>query len=233
MGNIVFARLDKIDYQATLRTIVDSVERQTEQNETVLLSSRDTKPDAVLNENNNLFIPSTMLDNTVEGANVYFDLESYPFFRKIKEVIQNEIKPQGVFRLRRIIQNDETKKLIAGDLYVLSSLLGETQDIQVKHTNHTVTPYHVIVTINFGGGTMAHMEYTFSDQDERIELEWSGIKTIIEFDSETMNPIDPKGNTTLPLAYSIDSIIGTAHVADQSLIKRLINLSQIVNGGAN
>ncbi|SDQ15762.1 hypothetical protein [Virgibacillus salinus] len=227
MGNIVFARLDKIDYQATLRTIVDSVERQAEQDETALLSLSKTKLDAVLHENNNIFIPSTLLDNAAEGVNVYFDLENYTFFQKIKEVIEKENKPKGVFRLRRINGNDESKELIAGDLYVLSSLLGETQDIQVKHTNQTVSPYHLIVTVNFGGGTMAHLEYTFSDQDESIELEWSGIKTILEFNSETMNPTDPS------LVYSVDSIIESAHTADQGLIKRLNNFSQLVNGGAN
>ncbi|MBP1948427.1 hypothetical protein [Virgibacillus litoralis] len=227
MGNIVFARLDKIDYQATLRTIVDSVEQQAKQDETALLSLSKTKLDAVLNENNNIFIPSTLLDNAAEGVNVYFDLENYPFFQKIKEVIEKENKPKGVFRLRRIIGNGESKELIAGDLYVLSSLLGETQDIQVKHTNQTVSPCHVIVTVNFGGGTMAHLEYTFSEQDESIELEWSGIKTILEFNSETMNPTDPS------LVYSVDSIIDTAHPADQSLIKRLNNFSQLVNGGTN
>lgn len=227
MGNIVFARLDKIDYQATLRTIVDSVEQQAEQDETALLSISKTKLDAVLNENNNIFIPSTLLDNAAEGVNVYFDLENYPFFKKIKEVIEKEHKPKGVLRLRRIIGNDESKDLIAGDSHVLSSLLGEPQDVQVKHSKHTLSPYHVIVTVNFGGGTMAHMEYTFSDQDERIELEWSGIKTILEFDSETMNSIDSS------LTYSVDSIIDTAHTADQRLIKRLTNYRQLVHGGAN
>ncbi|SDJ99030.1 hypothetical protein [Sediminibacillus albus] len=233
MGNIVLARLDKIDYQSTLRTIVDSVERQTEQNETVLLSSSEIKPATLSNENNSLFIPSTILDQALEGVNVYFDLENYPFFRKITEVIERENKPKGVFRLRRIINMDESKELIAGDLYVLSSLLGETQNIQVKHTNHTVAPYHVIVTVNFGSGTMAHMEYTFSYQDERIELEWSGIKTILEFDSETMHTLGQKGNNALALAYSVDSIIATAHRVDQRLVNRLNNFSMLVNGGAH
>ncbi|QGH33474.1 hypothetical protein GI584_05310 [Gracilibacillus salitolerans] len=228
MGNIVFARLDKIDYQATVRTIVDSVEQLAEPNETALFPLSKTKLDAVLNENNNIFIPATLLlENAAKEVNVYFDLENYHFFQKIKEVIEKENKPKGVFRLRRIMGNDDNKKLIATDLYVLSLSLGEPLDVQVKQTNQTVSPYHVIVTVDFGGGAMAHMEYTFSDQDERIELEWSGIKTILEFDSETMNSLESS------LTYSVDAIIDNAHKVDQSLIKRLTNYEQLVDGGAH
>ena len=107
---------------------------------------------------------------------MYFDLENYPFYQKVKEMIGKEDKPKGVLRFRRMVKKDENQSLLAGDLYVLSSLLGEPQDVQVKQTDQSVTPAHTIIMMNFGGGTMAHIEYTVTNQ-ERIELEWSGIKT--------------------------------------------------------
>ncbi|MFC4557970.1 hypothetical protein ACFO3D_07085 [Virgibacillus kekensis] len=233
MGNIVFADLENIDLRTTSLKVVESTDHLTD--ETVLLSSSDTYPEAELNKGHNVFVPSDLLDNGSAAAGVYvfFDLEIYPFFQKVKENIQKQDKPKGVFRFRRIVGKDETTSLAVGDLFIIASLLGEPEAVKVKHTNHTVTPYHMIVTVNFGEGTMAHMEYTFGNDAERIELEWSGIKNIIEFNSQEMAPIDPSSNTNLPLAYSVDSILNTARNADSVLIKRLNKYCQLINGGAD
>src|SRR5690625_5845764 len=79
----------------------------------------------------------------------------------------------------------EEEALFASDLYILTELLGEPRDIKVRKTDAAVIPTHTIVMVNFGGGTMAHIEYTISNE-ERIEFEWSGTENIIEFDSEAM-----------------------------------------------
>ncbi|MFK4997049.1 hypothetical protein ACI2OX_04095 [Bacillus sp. N9] len=88
----------------------------------------------------------------------------------------------------------------------------------------------MIVTVQFHDRAMAHLEYTFS-VGERIEFEWSGINKIIEFDSEEMRPIYPKGYTSLPLIYSVDSIIETAHGADKNLLSTLKAYTEIIEGG--
>ena len=111
-------------------------------------------------------------------------------------------------------------------------MLGEPQDIQVKQTAQTVIPAHTIILMDFGGGTMAHIEYTVAKQ-ERIELEWSGIKTILEFDSDQMRPIQQGSKASLPLAYSVDAILASAQKVDQELVNRLNYFSNLINGGAH
>ena len=158
-----------------------------------VLAASEEQLKAVENSENEVYIPFTELtdDHQRSRLDVYFDLENYPFYQKVKEMIGKEDKPKGVFRFRRMVKQDENNSLLTGDLYVLSSLLGEPEDIQVKQTDQTVIPAHTIILMDFGGGTMAHIEYTVADQ-ERIELEWSGIKTIIEFDSDQMRPIQAR-----------------------------------------
>ena len=79
---------------------------------------------------------------------------------------------------------------------------------------------------------MAHLEYTFADV-EKIELEWSGVKQIIEFDSDEMNPFHPQQGSYLPLSYSADSILHTARQVDENLLNRLEQFTKLLQGGAN
>ena len=44
--------------------------------------------------------------------------------------------------------------------------------------------------MNFGGGTMAHIEYTVASRRE-LSLNGVVLKHILEFDSEQMRPIQP------------------------------------------
>ncbi|WP_421102832.1 hypothetical protein ACOKXV_08730, partial [Sporosarcina psychrophila] len=183
---------------------------------------------------NEVYIPFTELtaDHQMLGWHVYFDLANYSFYQKVKELIGKGDKPKGVFRFRRMVNQYENNSLFTGDLYVLSSLLGEPQRIQVKQTDQTVIPVHTIILMDFGGGTMAHIEYTVTNQ-ERIELEWSGIKTILEFDSDQMRSIQQGSKASLPLAYSVDAILATAQKVDQVLVNRLNYFSNLFNGGAH
>ena len=181
---IVFASLEKLDFRNTFEnvSVIESVEQlknTTNEDTTYVLAVSEEQLKVVGDSGNEVYIPSTELtaDHQSLGWHVYFDLENYPFYQKVKEMIGKEDKPKGVFRFRRMVKQYENKSLLTGDLYVLSSLLGEPQRIQVKQTDQSVIPAHTIILMDFGGGTMAHIEYTVTKQ-ERIELEWSGIKTI-------------------------------------------------------
>ena len=77
---------------------------------------------------------------------------------------------------------------------------------------------------------MAHIEYTIHHQ-ERVELEWSGIKNIIEFDSDEIKSAQPGSKTTLPLAFSVDSILATGHQVNQHIIGRLAHFEKLISGG--
>ncbi|RDW22186.1 hypothetical protein CWR48_00310 [Oceanobacillus arenosus] len=228
MRKIVYKKLEKIDFATTTAkvTIVKSADQLTEGIETFLVD--EVNFDSVINDTDKVYIPSTLLNVVNENLYVYYELEQYPFFKKIKEVIVN---PKGVLRFRRTGIITENQRLIASDLVVFSAILGEPLTIQVKRTTPAVTPYHTIVTVNFGNGTMAHLEYTFSNDDEKIELEWSGIKQIIEFNSAEMNPFSLKNYTSLPLAYSVDSILATARKADQNVLNRLEEFTSLLSGG--
>ncbi|MBS4208188.1 hypothetical protein [Bacillus sp. FJAT-50079] len=214
MRNIVLAKLNKLDSANSLKeglgTYVLPLDARVE-----------------WNENDRVFIPPHLLKTADEQLYVYFDLEQYPFFQKIKEAISDR---KGVLRFRRMVDDDEREHIIANDLFVISTVLGELRKIHIKRTNQSIQPYHVIVTAQFHDRAMAHLEYTFS-KGERIELEWSGIKKIIEFDSEEMRPIYPKGYTSLPLGYSVESIIETAHQVDLDLLSKLKVYAEMIEGG--
>jgi len=236
---IVFANLEKLDLRNAFINVslIESVEQlkdTTNMDAIYVLAVSGEQFKVEGNSGNEVYIPFTELTDDYKnlGWHVYFDLESYPFYRKVKELIGNEDKPKGVLRFRRMVNQDDNRTLLTGDLFVLSSLLGEPQDIQVKQTAQTVIPAHTIILMDFGGGTMAHIEYTVTDR-ERIELEWSGIKTIIEFDSEQMTPIKHGSKTSLPLAYSVDAILTSAQKIDQELVKRLNYFSNLITGGAH
>jgi hypothetical protein len=175
-----------------------------------------------------IYIPSTLLGSNIDNVNVFFELEQYPFFQKVKETITDK---KGVLRFKRIIGKKDIEKLVASDLYVFSSILGEPQTIQAKCSDRSKEPYHIIVTINYKEEAMAHLEYTVCESEEQIELEWSGIKQIIEFNSEEMNPFQPKKYATL--SYTLDSIILNARKVDQELVNQLLDYEQLIFGGAD
>lgn len=236
---IVFASLEKLDFRNTVENVIliESVEQlnnTTYEDITYVLPVSEEYMGIIADAGNEVYIPFTELtvDHQSLGWHVYFDLENYPFYQKVKGLIDKEEKPKGVFRFRRMVKQYENNSLLTGDLYVLSSLLGEPQRIQVKQTDQTVIPVHTIILMDFGGGTMAHIEYTVTNQ-ERIELEWSGIKTILEFDSDQMRPIQQGSKASLPLAYSVDAILATAQKVDQVLVNRLNYFSNLFNGGAH
>lgn len=240
MATILFSRLDKIDFRTTLKKVIvlNSIDQlkkgSADETQTFVLSAKDQNTDVILKENHNIIISSTSLKvgyQDMEGLWVYFDLENYPFFKRIKELVTKEQHQKGVFRFKRIMNQDQNKSIIASDLYVLSSLFGEPQNIVVKHSNHQESlPHHTILMTNFSGGTMAHLEYTFS-KHEHIELDWSGIKKIIEFNSKEMSPIKPDSLTSLPLSYTVDSILASAHKVDRKLADRLYKIELLVEGG--
>lgn len=235
---IVFASLEKLDFKNTLEKVcivelIEQLKKKPDDYTTYVLATSEEQLKALENRDCKVYVPSDQLVTTHrnQGWYVYFDLENYPFYQKVKEIIRKENSPKGVFRFRRTVKSRENPSILVSDLYVLSSLLGEPQDIQVKQTDSLVQPSHTIIMMNFGDGTMAHVEYTVSNQ-ERIELEWSGIKNIIEFDSKEMNSIRLKDKTSLSLTYSIDTIITTAHKVDEELLDRLNYLNKLINGGA-
>ena len=203
---IVFASLEKLDLNNTFENVSllesgEQLKNTTNGDTTYVLAVSGEHMKAEGISGNEVYIPFTELDDDQQrlGSHVYFDLECYPFYQKVKELIGKEDKPKGVLRFRRMVNQYDKKSLLTSDLYVLSSLLGKPLDFQVKQTNQSVIPAHTIILMDFGGGTMAHIEYTVAGQ-ERIELEWSGIKTIIEFDSDQMGSIQQGTKTSLPLA---------------------------------
>lgn len=238
MAKIVLGKLEQLDFRTTLEKVhvIESVGGLTvTKGESYVLEHTDHHAEAVRNAEHSVYLPVSALTtgDKNQDVKVYFDLENYPFYQKAQEMIRQEAKPKGVFRFRRTLKQAVNESIIAEDLYVLSSLLGEPEDVQVSQSNQSVLPIHIILMINFGGGTMAHMEYTFTQTDqERIEFEWSGVKNIIEFDSEALKPIQPDHHRNLALIYPVDSILNTAHQVDQELIDRLDHFKKLINGGA-
>lgn len=232
MGKVVLGTLEKMDLRTTLENIkvADSVGLG---DVTYVLPATDQNVEQLRGGDHQLYIPSTLLKEDhqlLTGEKVYFDLENYPFYQAAKQLVQQKDKPKGVFRFRRMVKPGESESLFAGDLYVITSLLGEPEDVQVKRTNQSITPAHTILMINFGGGTMAHVEYTVSDQ-EKVELEWSGNKQIIEFNSNELKPVQPGSKTRLPLMYTVDAILENAHTVDQALVERLNNFRKLLSRG--
>lgn len=235
---IVLGRIEKIDFRTSSKNVkvLESLNQLPEvsDKDTIFVATDiDEDLDIIKKRENKIYIPSSKLtteNQDIEGLHVYFDLENYPFYQKAQELLSKGDNSKGVFRYRRMVNKDEGNSLLAEDFYILSSLLGDPEDIKIKQTDSKIIPSHTIITINFGGDKMAHIEYTVTNQ-ERIELEWNGIKNIIAFDSDEMRPILPENNNKLPLAYSVDSIVGFAHKVDESLINRLDYFKKKIEGG--
>src|SRR5699024_4374529 len=239
MAKIVLGNVDKLDFRTMFEKVhvIESVDEFNahEAGKTYVLNDKEEHVQAIIDAEHEVYLPAGTLKAAHQRPNVkvYFDLENYPFYQKAKELIQKETKPQGVLRFKRTTNRALNQSLMTEDLYVLSSLLGEPIDVQVKQTNPSIHPIHVILMINFGDGTMAHLEYTFTQTDEQqIEFEWSGVKNIIEFDSETLKPIQPDYRRNLALVYPVDSILQTAREVNEELIDQLDHVKKLIDGGA-
>ncbi|GAQ16943.1 hypothetical protein OPHB3_0867 [Oceanobacillus picturae] len=182
-----------------------------------------------------IYIPSRLLSEVKHRHNVfvYFELECFPFFQKAKELIGTNSKPKGVLRYRRITKKDHNEALLIEDVVSISLVLGKPKHVFIKRSKQK-HPYHVIVTLDFGGGTMAHIEYTLADR-ERIELDWSGIEQIIEFNSEEMNPIliDDTLADGFSLRMEPEVAIRRSRPANQELFTLLDEYRELLRGGVH
>ena len=227
MGNVIFALMNKINFDATTFD-VEVVESLDQVVKKTVVVDPDKFPSYGL-EGENVYVPATLLDS-VQGKSVkvYHELELYPFFQAAKEIILKDGAPKGVFRLRRVIDGEKSNSIIASDLCVLSSVFGEPERIVIKHSRAGLEPQHVIAMLSFGGGTMAHVDYTFA-MEEYVELEWSGVGQIIEFNSEEMNPVEPVESVPVTLQYDVDSILRSSKDLE-SVREELHRFQQLVGG---
>jgi hypothetical protein len=159
---------------------------------------------------------------------IYFDLESYPFFQKFKKLMEQLQQSKGVLRFRRTML-EENRSLVVSDLFVLSAIFGDFESVHIKQSKRQSGTFHMILLVNFGKGIMSHIEYTVANE-ERIELELSGIKSIVEFNSDHMKPIQPESKTRLPLSYSVDNIIASARKVDDTMMKSLHAIRELIEG---
>ncbi|WP_217586535.1 hypothetical protein [Lentibacillus saliphilus] len=231
MAHIIAADPAHLDWQRTTvhTEFIDQIDEAAERDATYMIPI--AKADL---EDERLLLPAAQLDleKLTIGQRVYFDLEVYPFFQKIKDVMMTDNDRKGVCRLRRVIPDGIHHSWITTDLYVLSQVLGTPESVWIKRTDRDLDPYHVIATVNFGGGTMAHLDYTFSQKaDKHLALEWSGMHTIVEFDSSATNPVYPAVSSIRPLAYSVDQLLDCAHEVDAAMLKTLTALHTDITGG--
>lgn len=166
-----------------------------------------------------------------ERVQVYFDLELHPFFQKFKEFMSSKHDQQAVLRFRRMVGVGVDESIMLSDMYVLAKLFGELESIHIKRTKSHSTLRHIILTINFDGRTMAHLEYTFSEERESIYLEWSGVDCVVEYHSDDMNPISSNIDSIPPLLVDIESIVTQAHRFDHALLSQLEKFQTILNKG--
>lgn len=234
MTSIVLGEIDQFDFLITHEKVdqIDSIEeiREFTSHKTYIAPVSEENLGKSLTITNHVYIPATELlsSNVFTNGYVYFDLETYPFFQKVKEQIDKSDKRKGVFRFRRITTKENSLSVLVCDLYVLSSLFGKLNNIRVKHSKKELNPAHTIVLVNFECGVMAHIECTTINR-ERIELEWSGIKHIIEFDSDEMRPVLPCEYSNLPLAFTVDAVKQCAHKVEKSLIEQLKDFQQLLS----
>ena len=229
--------IEKIDNPFTVENVtilksLDEIEDNGKEDTNYVVAT-DEYAKALARKKENIYLPYSLLmeKHRNEQVFVYFELEALSFFQSFTQIVKNETNPRGVFRFRRTINRENNQPLIAGELYVFSTLFGVPKDIHIKKTDSSKAPRHIIIMINFGDGTIAHIEYTVGDQ-EKIELEWSGIKNIIEFDSDQMKPVIPNDKTLLPLTYSVDAILSSAKVIDDKMIIQLDDFQKLLDGGA-
>lgn len=212
-------------------TSLDELKEKQDGNFVHLLEASEDNLLNVTNRAEKVFLPSAFV-NSIDpevDAYVYFDLESYPFFQKFKKLVGQQPQSKGVLRFRRVMV-EEKSSVMASDLYVLSSVFGNPESVHIKQSKRQPGVIHRIMLVNFGKGIMSHIEYTVANE-ERIELELSGIKSIVEFNSDDMKPIQPESKTSLPLSYTVNDMMASARKVDEQLINRLQDFLVLIEGG--
>lgn len=237
IANIIFCNIEKLDTHSTLAnpTILkslDEISGSSNENRNYVVAATEYEK-AIARRKEEIYLPYSLLmeKHRNDQVFVYFELEVFPFIQSFFKIVKNETHPRGVFRFRRTSRKESLQSSMAGELFLFSSLFGELKDIHIKKTDSSKVPRHIIIMINFENGTMAHIEYTVGDQ-EKIELEWSGIRNIVEFDSDQMKPINPNDKTKSPLTYSVDAILYSARVLDEKMILQLEDFQKLLDGGA-
>jgi len=235
MTIVLVESLDKLDKRKTVmntETIssLDEIKENKDENFAFVMEATEDNVRSVTKHTDRVFLPSTslMTFNPAVECYVYFDFESYPFFQKFKKLMGQLQQSKGVLRFRRTML-EENQALVLSDLYVLSSIFGGLESVHIKQSKRQSGSFHMIMLVNFGKGIMSHIEYTVANE-ERIELELSGIKSIVEFNSDHMKPIQPENKTRLPLSYTVDEIIASARKVDDNMVKSLHAIRELIEG---
>lgn len=167
---------------------------------------------------------------------VYFDLAAYPFFQKLQQIVEADVKKKGVLRLHRAMKESEIFSISKEDILVCTYLFGEVSDLYVKQSKrfNDVDVYHVMIMVQFTTGTIAHFEYT-TDNHDKITFDWSGDKTIAEFDSREMAPIQTMFlNSPQSIYHTPDAILTSCKPLNKHLQSKLNNLeNQFKKAGWN
>ncbi|WP_060678222.1 hypothetical protein [Virgibacillus halodenitrificans] len=209
-----------------------NVEQKLEQTENIVATYSDAQFHEVLAEGYDVYVPSSLITDDYCGSYnnlyTYFELENYPFFKKLKDVIKKDENKKGVFRFRRKVSEKE-QKTISSDLYVLNFVFGDIENVEFAHSDRGYEPFHVILLVHYINGTFAHLEYTFTDEDS-IEFDWSGLKRIIEFDGNEMNPVKTNDQSSSLMLYT-DTILSTACQVNEELMTKLNSFKRLVDEG--
>jgi hypothetical protein len=231
---ILVENLDKLDTRKTVintetLTSFDEIS-ENQENFAYVMEVTEENIRSATQHTERVYLPSTSarsFDKPVDSY-IYFDLESYPFFQKFKKLMEQLQQSKGVLRFRRTML-EENRSLVVSDLFVLSAIFGDFESVHIKQSKRQSGTFHMILLVNFGKGIMSHIEYTVANE-ERIELELSGIKSIVEFNSDHMKPIQPESKTRLPLSYSVDDIIASARKVDDTMMKNLHAIRELIEG---
>jgi hypothetical protein len=232
---ILVENLDKLDtrkivFNTGTITSFDEISENQVENFAYVMKVTEENVRSATQHTERVFLPSTSVmsfDKPIDSY-VYFDLESYPFFQKFKKLMEQLQQSKGVLRFRRTML-EENHSLVVSDLFVFSAIFGDFESVHIKQSKRQSGTFHMILLVNFGKGIMSHIEYTVANE-ERIELELSGIKSIVEFNSDHMKPIQPESKTRLPLSYSVDDIIASARKVDDTMMKNLHAIRELIEG---
>ena len=226
MRKVIFAETEKIDFATGLEKAEIAVHPDGNKGNVVIDLANGT-PER--KGTDHYFVPATTVQTAEENTSVYFELELYPFFAAAAEIITDE---KGVLRFRRAVTGEVDHALIAADMFVFASLLGDEPDkFRASSSDSRYSPRHIVILAEFGKGKLAHLEYTFGHSKELIELEWSGKGKIVEFSSGETVPVEPNQYTSLPLSFTVDSVIARAKQADEALLDKLNQFRKMVKGG--
>lgn len=234
---IVLGNLNKIELGDDDKNMViihseKDIERYKENKAKIMVISKMKNLELFKGSGDKIYIPSTMIKREwKDKAYVYFELEQYAFFQKLREILTAEMRKKGVLRFRRLVNSELDQSIILSDFYAFSTFFGECEVVQVKRTSNTKGPIHVILAATFSENVLAHLEYTFLPQEkETVALEWSGVKNILELNSNEMDPLLSNEQTNQPLDYSLSSIIKNSHLLNEDLIGKWDQLNQMLFG---